>query len=258
MGDPASGAAPAAHAMRLGTARTARPRSCASPLAAAQPIRNPVKLPGPSPTTSPCTSRSLTPAVSSAWSTSLMICAACWRAPRTTTTLRVSSGVPTATLAMSVAVSMASQRALIPGPPHPKCGVRNVECGMCRAQFRTRSWPLGSNPALQFRIPHSALRTHGPLACPSPYLLQLPNVWCVPVAQSKVPVQRRRPGARALGPLDQDDGPLAHHVVEAQVLGLVGRAEAIAVDVVDRRAARLVVVYERVGGTRRERLRSQP
>src|SRR5207245_8357985 len=53
-----------------------------------------------------------------------MISAAWRRAPCTNTPASVSGGLPTATLAISVAVSMASQRPpFIPAPPIPPSGI---------------------------------------------------------------------------------------------------------------------------------------
>src|SRR5256885_9039177 len=87
-----------------------------------------------------------------------------------------------------------------------------------------------------FRTPHSALV--------SPYLLKLPEVRLLPVAQFEVSIQRRGPRSRALRPFDQHDGSLAHHVVERQVARFVGRLEAVAVHVVDGTSAgRLVVMH---------------
>jgi len=39
-----------------------------------------------------------------------------------------------------------------------ECGMRNAECGMERATVERDCRLLRSNPALQFRIPHSAFR----------------------------------------------------------------------------------------------------
>jgi len=39
-----------------------------------------------------------------------------------------------------------------------KCGMRNAECGIERATVERKRLLLRSNPALQFRIPHSAFR----------------------------------------------------------------------------------------------------
>ena len=39
-----------------------------------------------------------------------------------------------------------------------KCGLRNADCGMERATVERKRLLLRSNPALQFRIPHSAFR----------------------------------------------------------------------------------------------------
>src|SRR5882672_2112564 len=77
------------------------------PFAAAHPIRSPVKPPGPSPTMTPpiCASDSCA-SPSTSW-TRGTIWAACWRAPRIDRA-NVCSRTRTATLAMSVAVSMAS------------------------------------------------------------------------------------------------------------------------------------------------------
>src|SRR3989441_11956942 len=183
-----------------------------------------------------------------------MISAPWPRAPATTPPAWVRGGSPTATLAISVAVSIANQRPLfIPAPLQPECGVWNAECGMDRARFQTRGTHPGSNPALQFRTPHSTFHTHAPTARPSPQLLQQAHVWRVAVAEVEVPIQRRRPQARPLGPFDQHDGTLPRHVVESEVAGFVRRLEAIAVDVVDGRGAGLVVMHQRVGGARRQR-----
>src|SRR3989442_5809987 len=113
-------------------------------------------------------------------------------------------------------------------PPPPKCGMRNAECGMampgsmhgvaCRAR-RKRG---------QFRIPHSALRIRL-----SPDLLEVPDVRLLAVAQSEVPIQRRQPRSRTLGPLDQHESGVAHHVVERPIPGFSRRPEADAVRVSD-------------------------
>src|SRR2546425_3023100 len=75
----------------------------------------------------------------------------------------------------------------------------------------------------------------------------------------------RRPPRSTLFPyttlfrsFDEHDGPLADHVLEAQIARLVRRLEPVAVDVVDGDAAGLVVVHQGVGGARRQRLRPQP
>src|ERR1041384_7580031 len=68
-----------------------------------------------------------------------------------------------------------------------------------------------------------------------------------------MPVEWRRPGTGALGPLDQHDRALANHVVKAEIAGFVGLAQAVAIDVVDRRRAGMVVMDQRVrraGGAR--------
>src|SRR5437016_12886758 len=53
-----------------------------------------------------------------------MVLGACGRAPCSNTPASVSGGLPTATLAISVAVSMASQRPpFIPAPPIPPSGI---------------------------------------------------------------------------------------------------------------------------------------
>src|SRR5437899_2961860 len=83
------------------------------------------------------------------------------------------------------------------------------------------------------------------------------------VGQPEMPIERRRPRARALGPLDQDDRALAHHVVEPQVTRLVRVTQAIAVDVVDGRRPRsgggggVIMMNERIRGTGRARTRAQ-
>src|SRR3989441_13135743 len=82
------------------------------PFAAAHPIRRPVKLPGPSPTMIPAISSSCSFARARTSWMSGTICAACWRAPRIERTADTRSAEPRATLATSVAVSMASQGSL--------------------------------------------------------------------------------------------------------------------------------------------------
>src|SRR5438132_1872830 len=89
-----------------------------------------------------------------------------------------------------------------------------------------------------------------PRALGSPDLLQLPGVRLVTVTQPEVPIQPRHPRPRALGPLDQHDGLIAHHVVEPQILGFGRRPQAVAVDVIDQAAlGRAVLVDQRVGRT---------
>src|SRR5437867_11846790 len=73
----------------------------------------------------------------------------------------------------------------------------------------------------------------------------------------KAPVERRRPCAGALRPLDQHDGAFAHHVVKAEVAGFVGIAEAVAIDMVDRRRTGMVMMDERVRRARGTRLGTQ-
>src|SRR2546426_11538197 len=67
----------------------------------------------------------------------------------------------------------------------------------------------------------------------------------------EVALQRRQPRPCALGPLDQHDGPVAHHVLEAEILCFGRGPKAIAIDVIDEPAVRCrVLVNERVGGAR--------
>src|SRR2546429_3419257 len=120
--------------------------------------------------------------------------------------------------------------------------MRNAELrGTVRS--RRRATPIDTRTVHSaFHTPHSALV--------SAYLLQLPEVRLLPVAQSEVPIQRRGPRSRALRPFDQDDGSLAHQVVERQVARFVGRLETVAVHVVDGTSAgRLVVMHQGVGRT---------
>src|SRR5437773_3787708 len=222
--------------MSEGTAASESPACCANPFAAAHPIRRPVKLPGPSPTTMPSSSCGRTPACSRACSISTMISAAWRRAPCTKTPASVSGGLPTATLAISVAVSMASQTPPINPSPIADCGLRIAE----------------SLDERQIRNPQSAIRNHGPSLPFSPNFLQLPDIRGVTVTQSKVPIERRRPRARPLRPLDEHDGALARHVLKPDVLGLLGRLEAITIDVVHGGGASAVVMHQRVGGARRQ------
>src|SRR5207245_9408368 len=91
------------------------------------------------------------------------------------------------------------------------------------------------------RNPQFAIRNHGPSLPLSPNLLQLPDIRGVTVAQPKVPIERRRPWARPFRPFDEHDGALPRHVLESDVTGLVGRLEAIAVDVVDGAGRRFVI-----------------
>src|SRR5439155_16693569 len=128
---------------------------------------------------------------------------------------------------------------------------------MYRAPSRTRGTLSGSNLPPRFRIPHSAFRTHAPSARPSPYLLENTDVGLVTVTQPQVPIQRRRPCPRPLRPFDEHDSALARHVRESDVPGLVGRLEAVAVDVVDGSGSSFVVMHQRVRGTRRSRPRAQ-
>src|SRR3989442_1425526 len=185
-----------------------------------------------------------------------MISAAWRRAPCTNTPASVRGGSPTATLAISVAVSIASQRPLIPTPPQR--GRRNAERGTSgeRSVRAARIQP-GRWRDL-FRVPRSAFRVHEPSPDPSPYLLQLSDLGLITVTQPKVPIERRRPRAGPLGPFDEHDGALARHVVESEVAGFVRRLEAIAVDVVHGRGAGLVMMHQRLWGARRQRPGAQP
>src|SRR2546425_6749441 len=228
---PSRTAAPAAAARSEGTARTSKPFSWARPLAVAQPIRSPVKLPGPSPSTIPSRSARRAAARVSTKSTSRRISAAGRRAPCAWAPASTVAPVPTATLAMSVAVSIASQRPLIPAPP--KCGMRSAECEIEQPGSILEAGSGAGPPSDPLRIPHSAFRIREPAGASSRDLLQLPGVRIGTVAQFEVPVERRHPGTGALGPLDQDDGAPAQHVVEAEILRLVRGAEPVAVDVVD-------------------------
>src|SRR5437016_3803656 len=172
--------------------------------------------------------------------------------------LCATGGRPAATLAISVAVSRASHiPPLIPTPP--KCGMRSAECGMDRALVDFDCSLPGSNHPLQFRTPHSAFRTHEALHGLSSELLELAEVRCLNVRQVEVPIERWRPWPRALGPFDQDDGPVAYHVVESQVLRLGRGPEAVAVDVIDHAAlGRAVLVDQRVRRTGGEPSSTQP
>src|SRR3989441_12697065 len=172
--------------------------------------------------------------------------------------LCATGGRPAATLAISVAVSRASQMPpLIPTPP--KCGMQSAECGMDRALVDLDCSLPGSNHPLQFRTPHSAFRTPERSWVASSNLFQLPGVQFVTVAQLKVPIERWRPGPRAFGPFDQDDGPVAHHVVESQVLRLGRGPEAVAVDVMHHAVlGRAVLVDQRVRRTGSESSSTQP
>src|SRR5436189_1407133 len=72
-----------------------------------------------------------------------------------------------------------------------------------------------------------------------------------------MPIERRCPRARTLGPFDQDDCPLANHVVEAQIACLIRMPQTVAVDVVDRRLADVIVMHQRVCRTGSARLRPE-
>src|SRR2546426_9412942 len=75
----------------------------------------------------------------------------------------------------------------------------------------------------------------------------------------EVALRRRQPRPCALGPLDQHDGPVAHHVLEAEILCFGRGPKAIAIDVIDEPAVRCrVLVNERVGGARGGSPRPQP
>src|SRR6266699_5799820 len=172
--------------------------------------------------------------------------------------LCATGGRPAATLAISVAVSRASQMPpLIPTPP--KCGMRSAECGMDRALIYLDCSLPGSNHPLQFRTPHSAFHTPERSWVASSNLFQLPGVQFVTVPQLEVPIERRQPRPLALRPFDQHDGAVAHHVVEPQIPCLARRPETVAVDVIDQRASgRSVLVDQRVGRAGGEPLRPQP
>ena len=129
-------AAPAAAARSDGTATTGSPVSCARPFTTAHPIRRPVKLPGPSPTTMPSRSRGGTPTRPSVKSTSRMISAAWRRAPWTCAPAigrrrpRTEAAARAATLAMSVAVSIASHVPVLTFPPRcAALGPRRARAG---------------------------------------------------------------------------------------------------------------------------------
>src|SRR6266576_1966794 len=116
---------------------------------------------------------------------------AAWRrAPCTNTPASVSGGLPTATLAISVAVSMASQGPLLISTP-PQRGRRNVERGTDRAVVGPVCAPRESTAPYMFRVPCSAFRVREPSPATSPYLLQLSDVGLIAVSQPKVPLERR-------------------------------------------------------------------
>src|SRR6266513_3226227 len=178
---------------------------------------------------------------------------AAWRrAPCTNTPASVSGGLPTATLAISVAVSMASQGPLVISTP-PQRGRRNVERGTDRAVVGPVCEPRESSAPHMFRVPCSAFRVREPSPATSPYLLQLSDVGLIAVSQPKVPIERRRPWARPLRPCDEHDGALARHVLKPDIPGLVGQLEAITIDVIDRSGPRFVVMHQRIGRAGRRR-----
>src|SRR5436309_8248697 len=156
--------------------------------------------------------------------------------------LCATGGRPAATLAISVAVSRASQTPPINSSPQ----TRNAK----RETRNRRADPRATVPRSAFPLPRfsrSAFRVHTPSARGSPNLLELPGVQFVTVPQLKVPIERWHPGPRAFGPFDQDDGPVAHHVVESQVLRLGRGPEAVAVDVIHHAVlGRAVLVDQRV------------
>src|SRR5216110_1124113 len=160
--------------------------------------------------------------------------------------LCATGGRPAATLAISVAVSRASQTPPINSSPQ----TRNAK----RETRNRRADPRATVPRSAFPLPRfsrSAFRVHTPSARGSPNLLELPGVQFVTVPQLKVPIERWHPGPRAFGPFDQDDGPVAHHVVESQVLRLGRGPEAVAVDVIHHAVlGRAVLVDQRVRGPR--------
>src|SRR6266700_2410659 len=92
---------------------------------------------------------------------------------------------------------------------------------------------------------------------PSPYLLENTDAGLVTVAQVEVSIERRRPWARPLRPFDEHDGAFARHVLKPDIPGLVGRLEAITIDVVDGGGTSFIVMHQRVSGTRRQRPGSQ-
>src|SRR2546426_2967187 len=57
------------------------------------------------------------------------------------------------------------------------------------------------------------------------------------VEELEVPIERWSPSPRPLGPLDQDDGALPDHVVEAEIARFVGLAQTVAIDVIDGNGA---------------------
>src|SRR5213593_4315607 len=64
-----------------------------------------------------------------------------------------------------------------------------------------------------------------------------------------MPVQLWSPASGSFGPLDQDDGALPDHVVEAEIARFVGLAQTVAIHVIDRNGAGVVTMHERVRGT---------
>src|SRR2546423_392057 len=157
--------------------------------------------------------------------------------------LCATGGRPAATLAISVAVSIPSQKSDIRPRSIADCGLRIAN----------------SKGDRQIRSPQSQIRNREPSALPSPNLLELPDVRLLPVAQLKVSIERWRPGPRAFGPFDQDDGPVAYHVVESQVLRLGRGPEAVAVDVIHHAVlGRAVLVDQRVRRTGGESSSTQP
>src|SRR5882762_5314114 len=69
------------------------------------------------------------------------------------------------------------------------------------------------------------------------------------VKELEVPIERWSPSPRPLGPLDQNDGALADHVVEAEIARLVGVAQTVAIHVIEGSGAGVVMMHERVRGT---------
>src|SRR5437879_11682898 len=112
--------------------------------------------------------------------------------------LCATGGRPAATLAISVAVSRASQ---IPPliPTSPKCGMQNAECGMDRALVDFDCSLPGSNHPLQFRTPHSAFRIPEGSWVASPNRFQLPGVGIRTVAYAELPIERGRTRTAGFG-----------------------------------------------------------
>src|SRR5712692_4728184 len=72
-----------------------------------------------------------------------------------------------------------------------------------------------------------------------------------------MPVERRRPTPCPFRPLDENHRAFPDHVVEAEIACFVRLTQPVAVDMIDRGHAGIVVVHQRVGWTGCPRSRAE-